>query len=66
MSGRQSEPFIGREGAGTDEDLVERETQGFAPEGQGTPEESLDVETAQPGRQQNRDTDIEGSSGGGA
>lgn len=61
-SGRQSEPFIAREGGSTDENLVERETQGFAPEGQGAPAESEDVETGQPARQQNRASDIEGSS----
>ena len=60
-SGRQAqvegEGFILREDTGTDEDLSE--TQGFAPEGQGAPND--DVETGEPAREKDPGSDIEGS-----
>jgi hypothetical protein len=62
-SGRQAEPLIGRESGGADEDLVEREDQAFAPEGQGALKQTPDEETGKPGRRRNRDGDIERGGG---
>ena len=71
LSGRQAERpdegFIAQPTTGTDEDLEERESQGFAPEGQGAMADtertgSSDVEREFE-RTANRDSDIEGGSG---